>query len=264
MTRLDLYLYQNGLAPSRQQAKNLIVSSQVFVNGTIQDKPSFPVPDGAAVSLLGEGMKYVGRGGIKLEHALDAFSVDPSGFRCADIGASTGGFTDCLLQRGASCVYAIDVGRDQLSEKLRKDDRVRSVESFNARELCRDVTEGAVDLCVCDVSFISLTYLFGPISSLLEPYNPERRSGALITLIKPQFEAGRESIGKKGIVKDPRVHRRILSDVIRSAETFGFRCLSLTSSPIAGGDGNREFLGFFGYRAPESIPASDTAGIPGI
>ena len=250
MTRLDVYLTQNGFVSSRQQARNLILSSLVSVNGTVRNKPSFEVDDGDLISLIGKGPRYVGRGGEKLDHALSVFSLDPCGFRCADIGASTGGFTDCLLQRGASFVYAIDVGKGQLAEKLRLDSRICSLESLNAKELTREMTGGPVDLAVCDVSFISLTHVLRPISGLLDPYDPIRRSGTLIALIKPQFEAGRASVGKNGIVKDPKVHLRVVLDVLRFADSCGLCCLGVTSSPILGGDGNREFLGCFGYRAP--------------
>lgn len=250
--RLDLYLYENGYAASRQRAKVLIDAGQVYIDGVQRTKASFAVSDDRPVSveIRGEVMPYVGRGGYKMEGMLDGFSVDPRGFVCVDIGASTGGFTDCLLQRGAKKVYAVDSGSDQLAQSLREDDRVVVMEQFNARSLDETHTGGRVDLCVCDVSFISLTKIFEPVTRVLCDYDPQTKAGSFLALIKPQFEAGREHIGKGGIVRDKNVYLRVISDLIAAAEAEELYCISVLPSPIRGGDGNREFLAHFAFRAP--------------
>ncbi|MBR5869716.1 MAG: TlyA family RNA methyltransferase [Clostridia bacterium] len=250
--RLDLYLYENGYAESRQRAKVLIDAGQVYIDGVQRTKASFAIPEDRDVSveIRGEIMPYVGRGGYKMAGMLDGFSVDPAGFVCVDIGASTGGFTDCLLQRGAERVFAVDSGTDQLAQKLREDDRVVVMEQFNARALDDTHTNGKVDLCVCDVSFISLTKIFEPVTRVLSDYDPQTKAGSFLALIKPQFEAGKESIGKGGIVRDKKVYLRVITDLIRAAEEAELYCVSVLPSPILGGDGNREFLAHFAYRAP--------------
>lgn len=252
--RLDLYLFENGYAASRQRAKTLIDAGQVYIDGVQRTKASFPVPEDSdvKVEIRGEVMPYVGRGGYKMAGMLDGFSVDVCGFVCVDIGASTGGFTDCLLQRGAGKVFAVDSGSDQLAEVLRCDDRVVVMEQFNARALDMTHTGGRVDLCVCDVSFISLTKIFEPVTRVLCDYDAATGRGSFLALIKPQFEAGREAIGKGGIVRDKKVYLRVLTDVIRSAEEHGLYCVSVLPSPILGGDGNREFLAHFVHRAPDA------------
>ena len=252
--RLDLYLSEHGHAASRQQAKVLIDAGQVYIDGVQRTKASFNVPDGDAVNveIRGEVMPYVGRGGYKMAGMLDGFSVNPAGFVCVDIGASTGGFTDCLLQNGAKQVYAVDSGSDQLAQVLREDDRVVVMEQFNARALDETHTNGRVDLCVCDVSFISLTKIFEPVTRILSDYHRETKAGSFLALIKPQFEAGKEHIGKGGIVRDKKVYLRVISDIIRSAEEYGLYCVSVLPSPITGGDGNREFLAHFAYHAPDA------------
>ena len=254
--RLDLFLCENGYASSRQKAKTMITDGCVYVSGTAVTKPAYDVPQHAEIEIRGEVLPYVGRGGYKLAGALDAFRIDPHGFSCVDIGASTGGFTDCLLQRGAASVCAVDSGSDQLAPSLRVDERVHSVEHFNARELTPSVTGGIVSLAVCDVSFISLSYLFEPVTRILCPYDPKTKAGSFVALIKPQFEAGREFLGKNGIIRDPKIHLRVVRDVIRAAEPCGLYCAGAAPSPIAGGDGNREFLGWFVNQCPE---AADTA-----
>ncbi|MBE6656868.1 MAG: TlyA family RNA methyltransferase [Ruminococcaceae bacterium] len=252
--RLDLYLTENGYAASRQRAKVLIDAGQVYIDGVQRTKASFSVPDRAdiRVEIRGEVMPYVGRGGYKMAGALDGFDVNPAGFVCVDIGASTGGFTDCLLQRGAVKVYAVDSGSDQLAQSLRDDDRVVVMEQFNARALDETHTGGRVDLCVCDVSFISLTKIFEPVTRVLCDYHPQTRAGSFLALIKPQFEAGKEYIGKGGIVRDKKVYLRVITDLIRAAEEMGLYCVSVIPSPILGGDGNREFLAHFACRAPSA------------
>ena len=252
--RLDLYLYENGYAPSRQRAKVLIDAGQVYIDGVQRTKASFSVPEDTAVTveIRGEVMPYVGRGGYKMEGMLDGFSVNPRGFVCVDIGASTGGFTDCLLQNGAKQVYAVDSGSDQLTQSLREDARVTVMEQFNARALDDTHTNGKVDLCVCDVSFISLTKIFEPVTRVLSDYDPATKAGSFLALIKPQFEAGKEHIGKGGIVRDKKVYLRVIADLIRAAEEMELYCVSVLPSPILGGDGNREFIAHFAYHAPEA------------
>ncbi len=238
--RIDLYLTQNGHATGRQKAKELIEVGGVLLNGQPVTKPSTEVNEGDTIE-VDDALKpqYVGRGGLKLEAALDAFGVDVVGLHCVDIGASTGGFTDCLLSRGATFVCAVDCGRDQLVQSLREDDRVKSVEGFNARELDDTVTDGKCDLAVMDVSFISQTLLYPAVVRVLKP------SGRLVSLIKPQFEAGRENLSKNGIVKSDAVRQRAVDKVIKSAFTYGLICDSIIESPIKGGDGNTEYLAIF-------------------
>ena len=249
--RLDLYLFSHGYAESRQKAKVMIEEGVVFCGGKQLTKASLETEEGAPIEIRGEVCPYVGRGGFKLEGALQAFGVNAGGFSCVDIGSSTGGFTDCLLQHGAARVCAVDSGTGQLAEKLRKDNRVDVHEGFNARNLDTDLTGGPVDLAVCDVSFISVTYMFEPVLRVLKSYDPETKSGSFLALIKPQFEAGRENIGKNGIIRDERVHLRVTEQVVKRAAAAGLSCLGLAPSPIKGGDGNREFLAHFAKDAEE-------------
>ncbi len=235
--RLDAALASRGLCDSREQAKRLILAGEVMVNGHASTKPGLVLkPDD--VLAIKEKPKYVSRGGLKLEGALDAFGVDPAGLVCLDAGASTGGFTDCLLQRGAEKVYAFDVGTNQLVWRLRSDPRVVAREQFNLRNLQPADVPEPVSLAVFDVSFISLTLVLPPVMAVLEP---ER--GAVICLIKPQFELRREDIGKGGIVRDPALHERAV-ERIRGfiAERPGFNWRGCVPSPIKGTDGNTEFL----------------------
>lgn len=213
----------------------------VLVNGRTVTKPSFDVDETSSreIMLTGEGLRYVSRGGLKLERALDAFNVDVTGADAVDIGASTGGFTDCLLQRGAAHVRAIDVGRSQLDKRLEADPRVTSYEGVNARYLAPEKIGGMCGLAVCDVSFISLTLILPAVRAILLP------QGHFVALIKPQFEAGRANIGKNGIVKDRAVHEDVIARVLDAAEACGLHCAGLTTSPITGGDGNREYLALF-------------------
>jgi len=231
--RLDVYLTEKGLCKSRTAAQSLIKSNGVSVNGKPCVKPSFEVADGDKVEITGEQLRYVGRGGLKLEGALKVFSLDMSGMVCLDIGSSTGGFTDCMLQNGAKKVYAVDVGTDQLDEKLRADSRVVVMEQTDIRTAQLPET---VDFVGTDVSFISLKQILPHIDRLL------KKGGRAVVLIKPQFEAGRAALNKKGIVKDEKVRRRVVEDITEFALQCGFSVIGTADSPICGGDGNTEYL----------------------
>ena len=238
--RLDRYIVLRGLADSRTKAKALIDGGFVSVDGQEVRKDAYDIDENNAPAVIvaeSPETKYVGRGGLKLEAALDAFSVDVSGKCCCDIGASTGGFTDCLLRRGAKIVYAVDSGVGQLVPSLRADSRVVSIEGFNARVLDRETLDGcAPELIVMDVSFISQTLLYDAIRRVASPH------ADIITLIKPQFEAGRAAVGKNGIVKDEKVRRKVIDDVSSFAASLGFTVCGVIPSPITGGSGNKEFL----------------------
>lgn len=236
--RLDVYLTVKGFTESREKAKKLILGRLVLINGTVEEKPSAKVQESDTVTLLADPFRFVGRGGEKLEVALSLFGIDPAGMRAIDIGASTGGFTDCLLQHGAAFVIALDAGSGQLAPKLLADARVRNLEKYNARYLCAaDV--GAVELAVMDVSFISATYIIPRVAEILP------KGGIFICLIKPQFEAGRKALNKQGVVR--RVEDRIMAveRVLFAAGKAGFALFGLAPSPITGGDGNEEFLACF-------------------
>ncbi len=243
--RIDKYLAENGYAKSREAAQEMLKSGLVSADGKIVKKPSAAIDEsvGHEICLLGETLRYVSRGGLKLERALEAFGLDVHGLNAVDIGASTGGFTDCLLQHGAASVRAVDVGRSQLDPSLEADPRVVSFEGINARYLKPEDIGGRCDLVVCDVSFISLSHIFGPAAGLLF------EDGRMVTLIKPQFEAGRAHIGKGGIVRDRQVHAAVIEQVLESAASQGLCCFGLDVSPIEGGDGNREYLAAFSRHA---------------
>jgi 23S rRNA (cytidine1920-2'-O)/16S rRNA (cytidine1409-2'-O)-methyltransferase len=232
--RIDILLVERGLVESREKAKALLLAGAVRVDGQRVDKPGQSVAVDSSIDIA-ETQRYVSRGGIKLEAALAHFNVDPSGKICLDVGASTGGFTDCLLQNGAARVYAFDVGAGQLDWKLRNDARVIVREGVNARYLSRQDLPEPVDLAVCDVSFISATLIAPAIAPLLQP------NGEMIILIKPQFEVGRDQVGKGGIVRDPKLHTEACTRVERAVRTLGFRT-AIMESPILGAEGNREFL----------------------
>lgn len=234
--RLDVLLCRRGLFPSRERAQAAILAGRVAVAGRTEHKAGRLVPEDAEVTIRGEDMPYVGRGGLKLARALDAFGIDPSGLVALDIGASTGGFTDCLLQRGAKRVYAVDVGYGQLAWKLRQDPRVVVLERTNARALGREQVPEAVDIATIDVSFISLEKVLPAVSRLLAP------GGVIVALVKPQFEAGPAQVGKGGVVRDPAVHREVLRRVCRAAGAMGLEAADLVPSPIRGDEGNAEFL----------------------
>jgi 23S rRNA (cytidine1920-2'-O)/16S rRNA (cytidine1409-2'-O)-methyltransferase len=236
--RLDVEMVTRGLVESREQAQRFILAGEVWVEGQRWDKASKPCAAGLKLEVRGQD-RYVGRGGHKLEGALTGFSLAVAGLRCLDLGASTGGFTDCLLQHGAREVVAVDVGHGQLHWRLRKDPRVINVEGANARDLAATAAEkfpGAFDLVVADVSFISLRLVLPPAFDLLHS------GGRVVALIKPQFEAGREEVGRGGIVRDPAVRQRVIDGFLRWAEGFPLRSAGVIPSPLPGRDGNEEFL----------------------
>ena len=236
--RLDLRLVSEGLAESREKAKAIIMSGVVYLNGQKADKPGQLCRPEDKVERRGGGLPYVSRGGFKLEKALAVFPIDPRGRRCIDVGASTGGFTDCLLQNGAASVCALDVGYGQLAWKLRSDPRVTVFERTNIRTVEPDALPGPFDLAVTDVSFISLRLVLPRIQALLTPdYD-------LVALIKPQFEAGRERVGKKGVVSDPAVHFDVVKSIVDFVPTLGWRVEAIDFSPIRGPEGNMEFLAY--------------------
>lgn len=234
--RLDVFLTDSGITKSRSMASECIKSGLVSVNGTLKYKPSLDVTESDDIILLGMPHNYVGRGGLKLEGALEQFKIDVTGHKAVDIGASTGGFTDCLLKRGASFVLAVDSGHDQLDSSLKGDPRVRSLEGFNARFLTACDVGFEADIAVSDVSFISQTLILPPAYGVL------KHGGTYICLVKPQFECGASAIGKNGIVKDKKQHRYAITKVVSTAAEVGFTVLDVARSPINGGDGNTEFL----------------------
>ena len=244
--RLDELLVARGLAETRSQAQRLIMAGEVSVDGGVLDKAGHLVREDAAVDVAGS-LRYVSRGGLKLERALAEFGVDPAGWICADVGASTGGFTDCLLQHGAARVYAIDVGYGQLAWSLRQDARVVNIERANIRHL-ESLPEPA-QLAVIDVSFIGLGLVLTRIPALLAP------SGAAIALIKPQFEVGKGQVGKGGVVRDPALHRSAIEGSLAAAATAGLMPAGLTRSPITGPAGNVEFLAWLRLGAPAPAAA---------
>lgn len=234
--RLDQLIFDKGLTPSRERAKTSIMSGLVFVNGRRVDKPGTAVAEDADIELRGETLPYVSRGGLKLEKALRTFSFDPSGLVCIDCGASTGGFTDVLLQNGAKKVYAVDVGYGQLAWSLRSDERVVPMERTNIRYVTPDMLQEAPELAVMDLSFISLRLVLPAVRELLTP------NGYVICLIKPQFEAGREKVGKKGVVREKSTHLEVLRDFLDYSVMAGFSSQALSYSPIKGPEGNIEYL----------------------
>lgn len=236
--RLDTYVAANGLAKSRSRAAELIAGGFVTVNGKVITKASHNTEDTDDVKIIGEEHGFVGRGGMKLDGALEAFGIDVTGLICADIGASTGGFTDCLLKRGAEHVYAIDSGHDQLDESLKNDSRVTNIEGCNARYMDETTLPEKCDCAVCDVSFISQTMIIPTLPKILSD------GGIYVALIKPQFECGRDSLGKGGIVKDKKQHIAAIRRVLSSANEYGLAPQALIKSPVLGGDGNKEFLFF--------------------
>jgi 23S rRNA (cytidine1920-2'-O)/16S rRNA (cytidine1409-2'-O)-methyltransferase len=234
--RLDTLLVERGLAPSRERAQALILAGQIRAAGVDTPKPGTSVAPDVEIDVLGVDHPYVGRGGVKLAHALDEFGINVTGRDALDIGASTGGFTDVLLQRGARHVVALDVGHSQIDWKLRKDARVLVLEGVNARHLTLGQLPGPVDVVTIDVSFISLRLILPAVPPLLRP------GADVIALVKPQFEAGREDVGRGGIVDDPAIHARVVSDVSAAAAGVGLATHGMTPSPITGAAGNQEFL----------------------
>lgn len=240
--RIDVLMVRHGLAPSREKAKAAVMAGTVFAGGQRVDKPGMELPEDIIIELKGEYLPYVSRGGLKLAKALKVFSLTFKDKVVADIGSSTGGFTDCVLQNGARRVYAVDVGYGQLAWKLRTDPRVVSMERVNARYLNKDSLPEQVDWVVADVSFISIVKIFSAMLAIL------KEEGQVLSLIKPQFEAGREHVGKKGVVKEVEVHKQVLEFVLNQAEKVGFCVLGLDYSPIRGPEGNIEYLVWLGRR----------------
>ena len=236
--RLDQYLVAKGFAGGRDAAKRLIADGEVTVNGTDNVKPSLDICDDDTVSVLNT-LRYVSRGGLKLERALEVFGIDVTGLCCLDIGASTGGFTDCLLQHGAGYVYAVDVGHGQLAPSLRTDKRVKCTEGYNIRNAAPDDFDTPIDFICTDVSFISLKLVIPVVKLLLSP------GGKAVLLIKPQFEAGKDEVGKNGVVRDKNIHLRVINEVIDFAKSIGLYALNFTPSPIKGPAGNIEYLVHF-------------------
>ena len=234
--RLDVLLVNRGLAPSREKAKTMIMEGNVFVNNNREDKAGSTFPEDCEIEIHGTTLKYVSRGGLKLEKAMTHFGIGLEGKVCMDIGASTGGFTDCMLQNGAVKVYAVDVGYGQFAWKLRQDPRVVCMEKTNIRYVTPDQIDDLLDFASVDVSFISLTKVLGPARALLKD------KGQMVCLIKPQFEAGREKVGKKGVVRDKKVHEEVIENVTQFAITNGFSIHALEYSPIKGPEGNIEYL----------------------
>lgn len=234
--RLDLLLVNRKLAESREKAKAIIMSGNVFVEGQREDKVGSTFPEDVLIEIKGEKLKYVSRGGLKLEKALEVFPIKLEGKTCMDVGSSTGGFTDCMLQNGALKVYAIDVGTNQLAWKLRQDERVVSMEKTNIRYLTPEQIDDKISFVSIDVSFISLTKVLLPVKELMSA------EGDMVCLIKPQFEAGRENVGKKGVVRDRAIHHEVIRMVSNYANDIGFDVLGLDYSPIKGPNGNIEYL----------------------
>ena len=262
--RLDVLLVSLSLAESRAKAQATIMAGEVYVNGQKADKSGMEVDITSNIEVRGSACPYVSRGGLKLEKALKNFGVDPTGFVCSDSGASTGGFTDCLLQQGASKVFAIDVGYGQLAWKIRNDPRVVVMERTNIRYVTPEDLGEPLDLSVVDVSFISLSLVLPVIKALLKP------TGQVLCLIKPQFEAGKDKVGKKGVVRDPAVHEEVLQNFIALAKSLNFTIQNLTFSPVKGPEGNIEFLahlskqpGQDAYTTPGELVAQAHAALKG-
>ncbi len=236
--RLDVRLCEEGFFDSRERARAAVMSGAVYVSGQRELKPGTSVSDASIVEVRGGALKFVSRGGLKIEKALDFFGVSPEGKVCIDCGASTGGFTDCLLQRGAVRVYAVDVGYGQLAWSIRNDPRVVTMERTNIRYVTPEKIPDKLQLAVIDVSFISLNLVLPAVKALLS------ENGDVICLIKPQFEAGRDKVGKKGVVREAQTHQDVLHDFLENAKKIGFKVKKITFSPIKGPEGNIEFLGW--------------------
>lgn len=234
--RLDIQLVARGLAPSREKAKAIIMSGIVYVDGCKEDKAGTTFPENADIEIKGSTLKYVSRGGLKLEKAMQEFGLRLDGYVCMDVGSSTGGFTDCMLQNGAVKVYSVDVGHGQLDWKLRNDERVVCMEKTNIRYVTPEDISDVLDFASIDVSFISLTKVLLPVKNLLKD------TGRIVCLIKPQFEAGREKVGKKGVVRDKKVHAEVIETVAEYARSIELYPLRLDFSPVKGPEGNIEYL----------------------
>ena len=238
-TRLDVYLVEHGYATSRERAKSIIMSGSVFVNNQRSDKAGDMISDDAVVEVRGGELKYVSRGGLKLEKAIAEFGISLEGKICMDVGASTGGFTDCMLQNGAQKVYSVDVGYGQLAWKLRSDERVTNLERTNIRYVTREQVPDELDFSSIDVAFISLKLVLPVVKELL------KNDGTGVALIKPQFEAGREKVGKKGVVREPSTHIEVINNVLDFTRDLGLKVSEVTFSPIRGPEGNIEYLMYF-------------------
>lgn len=234
--RLDVLLVNRGMVESREKAKAIIMTGNVFVENQREDKAGQKFPENVYIEIKGKKLKFVSRGGYKLDKALDVFPIDLNDCVCMDVGSSTGGFTDCMLQNGAKFVYAVDVGTNQLAWKLRQDERVKSMEKTNIRYVTPEDIGELVDFVSIDVAFISLTKVLEPVRELMKD------GASMVCLIKPQFEAGREKVGKKGVVRDKKVHEEVIESVILYAGSLGFTISGLDFSPIRGPEGNIEYL----------------------
>lgn len=259
--RLDVMLFERGLADSREKAKRLIMAGIVYVDNNKEDKAGSTFDEEAVIEVRGKTLKYVSRGGLKLEKAMDVYGIRLDGMVCMDVGASTGGFTDCMLQNGAVKVYSVDVGHGQLDWKLRNDPRVVCMEKTNVRYVEPEHIDDVLDFASIDVSFISLTKVLGPVRNLLKD------GGEVVCLIKPQFEAGREKVGKKGVVRDKSVHREVIKMVADFALSIGFSVKGLDFSPVKGPEGNIEYLLYIkktsDAAAEPSEGAAETTGVTG-
>lgn len=255
--RLDVLLVKRGLAVSREKAKAVIMAGIVYVENQKEDKAGSMFPDTVKIEVRGNTLKYVSRGGLKLEKAMTHFGVTLDKKVCMDVGASTGGFTDCMLQNGAVKVYAIDVGHGQLDWKLRNDERVVCMEKTNIRYVVPEDLQEPADFSSIDVSFISLTKVLLPVYHLLKD------NGEVVCLIKPQFEAGREKVGKKGVVRDPAVHEEVIDKVIAYAKSIGYAVRHLEFSPIKGPEGNIEYLLHI-QKQKDGLPENEEADVKGV
>ena len=244
--RLDVLVAGRGLAPSREKAKAMIMAGEILVDGQREDKPGTSFPDTVEITVKGNPLPFVSRGGLKLDKAVKCFGLKLEGRICMDVGSSTGGFTDCMLQNGAVQVYSVDVGHGQLAWKLREDSRVICMERTNIRYVTPEDIGEPPSFVSVDVSFISLTKVLLPIKNLLT------ESGELVCLIKPQFEAGREKVGKKGVVRDPSVHREVIREVAQYAQQLGLSLQALEFSPVKGPEGNIEYLIYLGKTSAEA------------
>lgn len=254
--RLDQYLVENGFEQSRERAKALIMAGIVYVNNEKQDKAGYSVPKDAVVEVRGKTLQYVSRGGLKLEKAMQSFPISLENLTCMDIGASTGGFTDCMLQNGAAKVYAVDVGYGQLAWKLRCDERVINMERTNIRSVTRETVPDEINFYSVDVSFISVKHIL-PVMALLAAPGAQG-----VVLVKPQFEAGREKVGKKGVVRESATHIEVIENCLKYAEESGFYATGINFSPIKGPEGNIEFLMFVTNAVKESsITGEDVQNI---
>lgn len=253
--RLDVMLVNRGLATSREKAKAIIMSGIVFVDGQREDKAGSTFDEKVNIEIKGATLKYVSRGGLKLEKAMSHFDLSLDGKVCMDVGSSTGGFTDCMLQNGAIKVYAVDVGHGQLDWKLRNDERVVCMEKTNIRYVTPDQIDEAPSFVSIDVSFISLTKVLGPVKELMT------EDGEIVCLIKPQFEAGREKVGKKGVVRDRKVHEEVIHMVMDYASSIGFVLCNLEFSPIKGPEGNIEYLLYLSRKADAMAGEIDVEAI---